>query len=172
MTRPAPDLDDQRQGSRPASLASPLGDLDLHLIGEGRHFRLWEALGAQVEGDGVRFSVWAPNAREVRLIGDFNGWDRSTMPMARRPESGVWELFVPGVASGARYKYVVAGADGQWRDKADPMAQHTGVPPEQHSVVFSSRHTWSDDDWMAGRPPLSDPARPMSFYEVDLGTWR
>ncbi|RNM11541.1 1,4-alpha-glucan branching protein GlgB [Nocardioides pocheonensis] len=153
-------------------LASPLGDLDLHLIGEGRHFRLWEALGAQVEEGGVRFSVWAPNAREVRLIGDFNGWDRSTMPMSRRPESGVWELVVPGVKSGARYKFVVAGADGQWRDKADPMAQHTGVPPEQHSVVFESKHTWTDDAWMAQRPEMADPARPMSVYEVHLGSWR
>jgi 1,4-alpha-glucan branching enzyme len=178
MTRPPPHVPDtqpQQRGDEPTlvpALTSPLGDLDLHLIGEGRHFRLWEALGAQVEGDAVRFSVWAPNALEVRLIGDFNGWDRSTLPMSRRPESGVWELVVPAVRVGARYKYVVAGADGQWRDKADPMAQHTGVPPEQHSVVFESSHTWSDDAWMAARPQLADPARPMSVYEVHLGSWR
>jgi 1,4-alpha-glucan branching enzyme len=184
MTRPAPNIPEQkpaapvppghRERTQPdgTPLVSPLGDLDLHLIGEGRHHRLWEALGAQLHGDGARFSVWAPNAREVRLIGDFNGWDRSTMPMSRRPESGVWELVVPGVHSGARYKYVVAGADGEWRDKADPMAQHTGVPPEQHSVVFESTHTWSDGDWMSRRHELADPARPMSVYEVHLGSWR
>jgi len=192
MTRPAPHVPEQESPARRAEppelpelpehqertqpdgtpLVSPLGELDLHLIGEGKHHRLWEALGAQVHGDGARFSVWAPNAREVRLIGDFNGWDRSTMPMSRRPESGVWELVVPGVKPGARYKYVIAGADGQWRDKADPMAQHTGVPPEQHSVVFESHHTWSDDDWMAARAGLSDPARPMSVYEVHLASWR
>jgi 1,4-alpha-glucan branching enzyme len=107
MTRPAPNVPDQKRPTEhreppplvepPAHrermqpdgtpLVSPLGDLDLHLIGEGKHHRLWEALGAQLHGDGARFSVWAPNAREVRLIGDFNGWDRSTMPMSRRPES-------------------------------------------------------------------------------------
>ncbi len=78
------------------------------------------------------------------------------MPMSRRPESGVWELAVPGVAPGSRYKYVVAGADGDWTDRADPMATHTGVPPETHSVVFESQHTWSDDDWMSGvrEPPI------------------
>ncbi|RNL63209.1 1,4-alpha-glucan branching protein GlgB [Nocardioides marmoriginsengisoli] len=148
-----------------------LGDLDLHLIGEGRHHRLWEALGAHPYGGGVRFAVWAPNAREVRLVGDFNGWDRATMPMSRRPGSGIWEIVVPGVAAGSRYKYVVAGADGVWTDRADPMAVHTAVPPETHSVVFESSHAWSDGAWMESR--AADSAdRPMSIYEVHLGSWR
>ncbi|MCZ4500049.1 MAG: glycogen branching enzyme [Marmoricola sp.] len=149
----------------------PLGDLDLYLIGEGRHHRLWEALGAHPYEGGTRFAVWAPNAREVRLVGDFNGWDRTTMPMSRHPGSGIWELDVPGAASGARYKYVIAGADGVWTDRADPLATHTGVPPEQHSVVFASSHTWQDAAWMTARGDRPDQA-PMSVYEVHLGSWR
>ena len=152
-----------------------LGELDLYLIGEGRHHRLWDALGAHPydgpQGSGTRFAVWAPGAREVRLVGDFNGWDRTTMPMNRRPDSGVWELAVPGTGPGNRYKYVIAGSDGSWTDRADPMATHTGVPPETHSVVFESMHTWSDDAWMGRR--TNDPATaPMSVYEVHLGSWR
>ncbi|HET6153506.1 MAG TPA: 1,4-alpha-glucan branching protein GlgB [Marmoricola sp.] len=151
--------------------SAALGDLDLYLIGEGRHHRLWEALGAHPYDGGTRFAVWAPNAREVRLVGDFNGWDRTTMPMSRRPESGIWELDVPGAGSGARYKYVVSGADGVWTDRADPLATHTAVPPETHSVVFASNHTWGDDAWMAARSDRPD-QRPMSVYEVHLGSWR
>ncbi|MBO9520013.1 MAG: 1,4-alpha-glucan branching protein GlgB [Nocardioidaceae bacterium] len=149
-----------------------LGELDLHLIGEGRHHRLWEALGALVQPEGgVRFSVWAPHAREVRLVGDFNGWDRASMPMTRLPESGIWVRYVEEAVPGQRYKYLVAGADGEWRDKADPMATHTAVPPENHSVVFSSSHRWTDEEWMSSRPgSLAD--RPMSVYEVHLGSWR
>jgi 1,4-alpha-glucan branching enzyme len=149
-----------------------LGELDLHLIGEGRHQRLWEALGAHVRPEGgVRFAVWAPNAREVRLIGDFNGWDRSTMPMTRHPASGVWELFVPEAVPGQRYKYVILGADGEWRDKADPLATHTAVPPETHSVIFASSHSWGDDAWMGARTDDAE-RRPMSVYEVHLASWR
>ena len=148
-----------------------LGDLDLHLLGEGRHHRLWEALGAHPYDGGTRFAVWAPNAQEVRLVGDFNGWDRTTLPMTRRAESGIWEIDVPGARTGSRYKYVVAGADGVWTDRADPMAVHTAVPPETHSVIFESRHTWSDDAWMAARGDRPDQA-PMSVYEVHLGSWR
>jgi 1,4-alpha-glucan branching enzyme len=148
-----------------------LGDLDLHLIGEGRHHRLWDALGAHVQDEGVRFAVWAPHAREVRLVGDFNGWDRATMPMTRHADSGVWERHVPEAVPGQRYKYLIAGADGEWRDKADPMATHTAVPPETHSVIFASGHTWSDEEWMRNRPAHLDDA-PMSVYEVHLGSWR
>ena len=149
-----------------------LGEVDLYLIGEGRHHRLWEALGAHVlTGGGVHFSVWAPHAREVRLVGDFNGWDRATMPMTRLEKSGVWQLTVPEAQAGQRYKYVVHGADGRWTDRADPMATHTAVPPETHSVIFASSHTWSDDEWMSNRSARPD-QRPMSVYEVHLGSWR
>ena len=123
---------------------------DLHLINEGRHENLWEVLGAHVRhyeglgGSGVTgtsFSVWAPHARGVRLKGDFNSWDGREHPMRQFGTSGVWELFLPGVGSGAQYKFVILGADGQWREKADPMAFHTEVPPATSSVVFESRHT-------------------------------
>ncbi|MFL6059984.1 MAG: 1,4-alpha-glucan branching protein GlgB [Marmoricola sp.] len=156
-------------------MTTPLGDIDLYLIGEGRHHRLWDALGSHPHASGTRFSVWAPNAREVRLVGDFNGWDRSTMPMRRRPDSGIWELDVPDARPGERYKYVIAGADGSWTDRADPMAVHTAVPPETHSVIYESHHTWSDDAWMAARSASGDGGaaeRPMSVYEVHLGSWR
>ncbi|MCW2857618.1 MAG: 1,4-alpha-glucan branching enzyme [Marmoricola sp.] len=157
-------------------MTGSLGELDLYLIGEGRHHRLWEALGAQPYegpgGNGARFAVWAPHAREVRLVGDFNGWDRSTMPMALRGESGIWELDVPGAVPGNRYKYVICGADGAWSDRADPMAVHTAVPPETHSVIFRSTHSWTDQAWIEARAHQDRPARPMSIYEVHLGSWR
>ncbi|MCZ4499784.1 MAG: 1,4-alpha-glucan branching enzyme [Marmoricola sp.] len=183
MTSPDPTTSPAARPTASSATASPsLGELDLHLIGEGRHHRLWDALGAHPyggprggpDGGGVRFAVWAPNAREVRLVGDFNGWDRSTLPMARRPDSGIWEIAVAGATSGSRYKYVVAGADGSWTDRADPLANHTGVPPETHSVVFRSEHAWSDDAWMSARSEGAGSAdqRPMSVYEVHLGSWR
>ena len=148
---------------------NPLGELDLHLIGEGRHERLWEALGAVCDDEGTRFAVWAPNAREVRLAGDFNGWDRSADPMQRR-DAGVWELCLPGVGPGTRYKYVILGADGQWREKADPMANATEHPPATASVVHRSGHSWQDAEWLDRRTSLVD--RPMSVYEVHLASWR
>ncbi len=153
-------------------MTGSLGELDLHLIGEGRHHQLWQALGAHPYDGGTRFAVWAPNAREVRLVGDFNGWDRSTMPMTLTAGSGIWERDVPGAAPGNRYKYVICGADGAWTDRADPMAVHTAVPPETHSVIFRSGHTWTDQAWMDERSQESPSARPMSVYEVHLGSWR
>jgi len=158
-----------------------VGETDLHLINEGRHENLWEVLGAHVRhyeglgGSGVTgtsFSVWAPHAKGVRLKGDFNSWDGREHPMRQFGTSGVWELFLPGVASGAHYKFVVLGADGQWREKADPMAFHTEVPPATSSVVFQSRHQWSDDAWMAARREGGAVEKPMSVYEVHLGSWR
>ncbi len=174
-------------GGEPMVLDDPyrflptVGETDLHLINEGRHENLWEVLGAHVhhyEGlgaggvSGTSFSVWAPQARGVRLKGDFNSWDGREHPMRQFGESGVWELFLPGVGSGAQYKFVVLGADGQWREKADPMAFHTEVPPATSSVVFESRHQWSDDAWMSARREGGAVDKPMSVYEVHLGSWR
>ena len=106
--------------------------MDLHLIGEGRHERLWEVLGARVmlheDVQGTAFAVWAPNARGVRVIGDFNHWDGTAYPMRSLGGSGVWELFVPGLGEGDRYKFAILGADGVWRAKADPMARRTEMP--------------------------------------------
>ena len=158
-----------------------LGEVDLHLVNEGRHENLWHVLGSRVHryegplGDtitGTSFAVWAPSARGVRVKGSFNNWDGREHPMRQLGSSGVWELFVPGVRSGAGYKFVVLGADGQWREKADPMAFHTEVPPATSSVVFESTYTWGDDEWMTRRPSSRPLAEPMSTYEVHLGSWR
>ena len=157
-----------------------VGPLDQHLINEGRHENLWQVLGSHVrEYDGsagpvtgTSFAVWAPNARGVRVAGDFNGWDGRAHPMRQLATSGIWELFVPAVGEGTSYRYDVCGVDGAWRSKADPLAQRTQVPPEQASVVFSSRYSWSDAEWMARRADSSALEAPMSVYEVHLGSWR
>ncbi|MGW1060291.1 1,4-alpha-glucan branching protein GlgB [Micromonospora rubida] len=150
-----------------------LGELDLHLIGEGRHERLWEALGARVRAGGVAFAVWAPNARGVRVIGDFTGWGPDDgWPMRSLGSSGVWEIFVPDAPEGARYKYRVLGADGHWRDKADPLAAYAEVPPATASVVHRSTYEWNDADWLARRARRQPHQEPMSVYEVHLGSWR
>ncbi|MEU6078107.1 1,4-alpha-glucan branching protein GlgB [Micromonospora sp. NPDC047074] len=150
-----------------------VGELDLHLIAEGRHERLWEALGARVFDEGVAFSVWAPNARGVRVVGDFTGWAPDDgWPMRSLGGSGVWELFVPGAGAGARYKYRVLGADGEWRDKADPLAAYAEVPPATASVVHRSTYEWHDADWLERRARRQPHQEPMSVYEVHLGSWR
>ncbi len=157
-----------------------LGEMDMHLISEGRHEQLWDVLGAHVRTyetaggavTGTSFAVWAPNARGVRIAGDFNWWDGVALPMRSLGSTGVWELFVPGVGSGARYKLHVLGADNVWRDKADPFAFATEVPPGQASMVFESAHTWHDGDWLAARSRVRWEAAPMSIYEVHLGSWR
>jgi len=149
-----------------------LGELDLHLIGEGRHEELWRVLGAHVRDGGVSFAVWAPNARGVRVAGDFNFWDGRAHPMRSLGGSGVWELFVPGAGDGVRYKYSICGRDGVWRNKADPMAFATEVPPATASVVFTSGFDWADGDWIAERAAAEPVRRPMSIYEVHLGSWR
>jgi 1,4-alpha-glucan branching enzyme len=157
-----------------------LGEVDLHLIGEGRHENLWHALGAHRRSydtpggpvSGTSFAVWAPNARGVRLIGDFDHWSGRALPMRSLGSSGVWELFVPGVEDGARYKFRILGSDGQWREKADPMAFATEVPPATASVVHTPRYEWGDDEWLDRRARTSWHAAPMSIYEVHLGSWR
>ncbi|GAA0918552.1 1,4-alpha-glucan branching protein GlgB [Virgisporangium aurantiacum] len=153
--------------------APTVGELDLHLIREGRHEGLWKVLGSQLRDGGASFAVWAPNARGVRLIGDFAGWGpHEGWPMRSLGASGVWELFVPGVQEWQRYKYRVLGPDGVWREKADPYAQHTEVPPQTASMVFRSGYQWNDADWMRRRAETSAHQEPMSVYEVHLGSWR
>ena len=151
-----------------------LGEIDLHLIAEGRHEQLWRVLGAHVseKADGTAFAVWAPNARGVRVIGDFNHWDGRAHPMRSLGATGVWELFVPEVSPGTRYKYDICGPDGTWHSKADPMAALAERPPATASVVYDSGYEWADQAWMtqrAGRDPL---AQRMSVYEVHIGSWR
>lgn len=157
-----------------------LGEVDTYLISEGRHEELWQVLGAhrryydgpmgQVEG--VAFAVWAPNARSVRVVGDFNFWDGSGSAMRTLGDSGIWELYIPDVPVGARYKYEICGPDGSWFQKADPMAQATEIPPASASVVTESMHEWSDESWMETRPSRSPHTGPMSIYECHIGSWR
>ncbi|MEV0806063.1 1,4-alpha-glucan branching protein GlgB [Micromonospora sp. NPDC050200] len=164
---------DGRATDDPYRYPPTVGELDLHLIGEGRHERLWEALGARVLNGGVAFSVWAPNARGVRVVGDFTGWGPDDgWPMRSLGSSGVWEIFVPDDRVGARYKYRILGADGHWRDKADPLAAYAEVPPATASVVHHSTYEWSDAAWLERRARRQPHQEPMSVYEVHLGSWR
>jgi 1,4-alpha-glucan branching enzyme len=160
----------------PYAFLPTLGDLDLHLVGEGRHERLYERLGAHVrELDGVAgtaFAVWAPNARAVAVVGDFNSWDGRLHPMRSLGSSGIWELFVPGIDDGTKYKFEIRSQDGRLKIKADPVAFAAEVPPANASVVHRSRHEWSDGDWLAERAQLDVLRAPMSIYEVHLGSWR
>lgn len=153
-----------------------LGELDLHLIGEGRHERLWHALGAQLmthEGvAGTRFTVWAPNARGVRVAGSFNYWDGTAAPMRSLGSSGVWELFLPGVEEGALYKFDLARPDGTHTLRADPMARRTECPPATASVITAAHHEWQDAEWLARRTEAAPHNEPLSVYEVHLPSWR
>ncbi|MEU1125689.1 1,4-alpha-glucan branching enzyme [Streptomyces sp. NPDC005899] len=168
--------DDEIEVDDPYRFLPALGELDLHLIGEGRHEELWQALGARpMEHQGVagtRFTVWAPNARGVRVTGDFNYWDGTAFPMRSLGATGVWELFLPGVGEGAVYKYDICRPDGSHTQRADPMARHTEVPPATASVVTASHHVWQDADWMAHRGDRPVHESPFSVYEVHLPSWR
>ncbi|MET9626009.1 1,4-alpha-glucan branching protein GlgB [Lentzea sp. NPDC006480] len=157
-----------------------VGELDLHLIGEGRHERLWDVLGAHIRsyetasGDvtGVSFAVWAPNARGVRVTGDFDGWDGRANPLRSMGSSGVWEVFLPNVPAGTRYKFRILDAHGVWHEKADPMAFATEKPPQTASVVTRSEYQWQDAEWEARREATQWSNAPMSIYEVHLGSWK
>jgi 1,4-alpha-glucan branching enzyme len=153
-----------------------LGELDLHLIGEGTQERLWDSLGARViEHQGVRgtaFSVWAPNARGVRLLSEVTFWNNSLHFMRTLGASGVWEIFIPGVGAGTRYKFDVLSHSGQSVQKADPMARAAEVPPGTASVVTDSTYEWADEAWLRARREAAGDARPVSIYEVHLGSWR
>jgi 1,4-alpha-glucan branching enzyme len=154
-----------------------LGDLDLHLFNEGRHRRLWEVMGAHPRTHqgtiGTAFAVWAPNAKAVRVVGDWNSWDGRLNPMRSLGNSGVWELFVPGTGAGARYKYEIVTADDRLVLKADPFAFATEVPPGTASVIANPpEHSWGDGPWMAKRTEGDQLSKAMSIYEVHLGSWR
>jgi 1,4-alpha-glucan branching enzyme len=154
-----------------------LGKLDMHLIAEGRHWQLADCLGAHVmtrEGvHGVRFAVWAPNARSVSVVGDFNDWNGRKHPMRLRQECGVWEIFVPDIGAGALYKFELHGANGGMLAlKADPLARQTELPPRTASVVAAAdSFSWTDESWMATRAQRQRADAPISIYEVHLGSW-
>jgi 1,4-alpha-glucan branching enzyme len=155
-----------------------LGEMDEYLLAEGTHRRIWQVLGAHVcahEGTrGVHFAVWAPNARRVSVVGTFNQWDGRRHPMRRRGATGVWEIFIPGLADGERYKYELVGPDGAVLPlRADPVGFGAEHPPETASVVRDIRgYGWDDGDWMANRAGRNARTAPISVYEVHLGSWR
>ncbi len=157
-----------------------LGELDMHLIGEGRHETLWTVLGAHVQRyhsglgnvTGVSFAVWAPNAQAVRIKGDFNHWDARHHAMRSLGSSGIWEIFIPDVGAGAGYKFEILGRHGDWFEKADPMAYGTEIPPLTASRVVESSYRFGDEEWMAARAARDPHNSPMSVYEVHLGSWR
>ena len=157
-----------------------LGELDLHLISEGRHEKLWEALGSRVktlsgelgESVGTAFALWAPNAKAVRVVGDFNHWSGGAHAMRNMGSSGVWELFIPEVASGTKYKYEILTKDGNWVSKIDPLGKYFEHPPLTASIVHESTHRWSDQAWLAARSQRDALKSPMSIYEMHLGSWR
>ncbi|WP_405784820.1 1,4-alpha-glucan branching enzyme [Streptomyces sp. NBC_01378] len=167
---------DEREVEDPYRFLPALGEFDLHLIGEGRHEELWTALGAQPmthEGVvGTRFTVWAPNARGVRVCGDFCAWDGTAFPMRSLGSSGVWELFLPGIGEGTLYKFDITRPDGSHTVRADPLARRTEVPPATASVVTESSHTWGDAAWMERRGQRPVHEAPFSVYEVHLPSWR
>jgi len=158
-----------------SEFAPTLGDIDLHLFGEGRHERAYEKLGAHVithEGKlGVAFAVWAPNANRVSVVGNFNGWDSSKHPMRPLGSSGVWELFIPGLKAGELYKYAIANGRNEFF-KADPFAFMMEVPPETSSIVFKSNYKFRDHSWLNRRAKRHAWREPVAIYEVHLGSWR
>ncbi|MDO5051818.1 MAG: 1,4-alpha-glucan branching protein GlgB [Pseudoclavibacter sp.] len=159
-----------------------LGPVDLHLLAEGRHERLWTVLGAHPRaldaGDGrpvtgTAFAVWAPHASAVRVIGSFNGWDGSGCAMRRLDGPSVWELFLPGAQPGEHYKFEIRGADGLWRQKADPVARQAETPPRTASVIAAAEaYEWGDGEWMAERAQRDPHTGPMSVYELHAMSWR
>ena len=149
------------------SRASAFGELDVWLARAGRHEQLWEKLGAHLVDGGVRFAVWAPNARRVSVVGDFNDWDTGADSLAPVDETGIWEGVVDGAELGQRYKYDVDG-----HEKADPIAFRAEEPPKTASVVFETEYEWGDDGWIEARRASEVLDRPLSIYELHAPSWR
>jgi len=150
---------------------------DLYLFNEGTHFRLYEKLGAHpttVNGQsGTYFAVWAPDAKQVSVTGDFNGWDRASHPLQQQGKSGIWEGFIPGVEKGALYKYHINSRyKGYKVDKADPFATYNEISPKTASIVWDLEYNWEDREWMGKRRQNNDLDTPMALYEAHLGSWK
>jgi 1,4-alpha-glucan branching enzyme len=157
--------------------ASRLTDGDLYLFNEGNHFHLYDKLGSRrttVDGQaGTFFSVWAPNAERVAVMGDFNGWNRTTHPLHSRAQSGIWEGFIAGLGTGAIYKYFIQSRHHGYRvEKADPFAFHAETPPKTGSVVWDLDYHWNDHEWMTRRHQHNALEAPISIYEMHVGSWR
>ncbi|HEY1075747.1 MAG TPA: 1,4-alpha-glucan branching protein GlgB [Fontimonas sp.] len=167
----------EQQHADPYAFGPLLGEQDLWYLREGRHRHLGDCLGAhvtQIRGvSGVRFAVWAPNARRVSVVGDFNSWDGRRHPMRLRAEAGIWELFIPGLGAGTAYKYEVLGAHGLLPLKADPVAAQMEASPGTSSLVADPRpYEWTDAAWMASRARRQSPQAPLSIYELHAGSWQ
>jgi 1,4-alpha-glucan branching enzyme len=160
----------------PYSFLPTLGDLDLHLFGEGKHETIYEKLGAHVRKytrvSGVSFAVWAPNAEGVSVVGDFNGWDGRLHQMRMLGGSGVWELFIPDLSSGTLYKFEMRARRGLPFLKADPYANYMEAPPGTSSIVYESKHKFSDQQWLKQRSSGEHFRKPLAIYEVHFGSWR
>jgi 1,4-alpha-glucan branching enzyme len=174
-----------KKGTRPSKATAPsdavlynigpLTDDDIYLFNEGSHFRLYEKLGAHpmtAEGEnGTYFTVWAPNARQVYVMGDFNGWKKTAHPLRPRGESGIWEGLIPGVNKGANYKYYIVSKHNGYRvDKTDPFSFYYEVSPKTASIVWDLGYKWGDGKWMANRERHNAPEAPISIYELHLGS--
>jgi len=160
----------------PYRFVPTVGEVDLYLWGEGRHEQLWHVLGAHYRPHedvaGTSFSVWAPHATAVRVLGDFNGWNGTGHAMRRLDDNGVWELFVPGLEPGAGYKFEIRTAAGDWVTRADPMARFTEIPPATASRVGQSSYEWLDGTWLSDRAARDPHNSAMSIYELHFGSWR
>jgi 1,4-alpha-glucan branching enzyme len=157
-------------------IISLLNDDDLYLFNQGSHFRLYEKLGAHLiagENTGTYFAVWAPDAEQVFVLGDFNQWHRDSHALMPKGQSGIWEGFFPDMGKGALYKYrIVSRFNGYRVDKADPLSIFNEVPPKTASIVWDLDYTWGDREWMAGRHQRNRLDKPMAIYEMHLGSWR
>jgi 1,4-alpha-glucan branching enzyme len=157
--------------------ASLLTENDLYLFNEGSHFRLYDKLGAHVvnhEGiSGTQFAVWAPNAAQVFVMGDFNGWDKHSNPLRPNGQSGIWEGFFSGIGNGTLYKYHIVSRFNDYRvDKTDPFSIFNEIPPKTASIVWNLDYQWSDQEWMTSRRQRNALDKPMAIYEMHVGSWR
>ncbi len=156
---------------------SLLSDFDIHLFKSGKHFRLYEKLGAHlvtVSGKkGTYFAVWAPNAKTVSVIGNFNFWNNTEHKLAPRwDESGIWEGFFEGINKGEVYKYAIHSNAGEYLEKADPFAMYAEVAPKTASIIWESDYQWKDSAWLKERKKLEGKPKPYSVYEIHFGSWR
>ncbi len=157
--------------------ASLLTDNDLFLFNEGSHFQLYDKLGAHVvnhEGvSGTQFAVWAPNAAQVFVMGDFNGWNKHSDPLQPKGQSGIWERFFPGMGNGTLYKYHIVSRFNDYRvDKTDPFSIFNEIPPKTASIVWNLDYQWGDQGWMTSRRQRNALDKPMAIYEMHVGSWR
>ena len=156
---------------------SLLTDFDVALFVSGKHFRLYEKMGAHLltvnNTAGTYFSVWAPNAQQVSVIANFNAWDKNSHQLNKRwDESGIWEGFIPNVGKGEVYKYYIKGFDGSDIEKGDPYALRWEHPPQKASIVWDTTYNWTDKTWLKKREKLTALDKPMSVYELHLGSWQ